>query len=209
MVIQPIVEGYGDVEAVPILLRRLREMTQVFDIEVGKPIRQKRSALIQQDLLRRAVRLALLQAGVRAILILFDADDACPAHLAPVIQAWAQAEAGTIPAAVVIACREYEAWFLGSIESLRGFRGILPGAIPHPDPEFPRDAKGQLEERMQAGQSYSETTDQPAMTATFDMAAAYGRCRSFRRMIRAFGILVSDIGLPIQNWPPPAWTVEE
>ncbi len=209
MLIQPVVEGYGEVEAVPILLRRLRDMSQAFDIEVGKAIRQKRSELVQQDLLRRAVRLALLQSGCGAVLILFDADDACPAHLAPVIQGWAQAEAGSIPVAVVIACWEYEAWFLASIESLRGFRGIVPGAISHPDPEFPRDAKGQLEERMQGGQSYSETTDQPAMTARFDMAAAYGRCRSFRRMVRAFGVLVSGTAQPIPNWPPPAWAVEE
>ena len=209
MRIQPTVEGDGEVQAVPVLLRRLRDESKAFDVDVGKPILRKRSEFIQDGPLRKAIRLALLRDRCDAILILFDADDACPAELAPVIQGWAQNEAGAIPVAVVIACREYEAWFLASMESLRGFRGILPAATSHPEPEFPRGAKEQLEDRMEAGRSYSETADQAPMTARFDMRAAYARCRSFRRMARAFGLLVSGMGGPIYDWPPPAWAAED
>jgi hypothetical protein len=194
---------------VPVLLRRLRDESKAYEIEVGRPILRKRSEFVQEGPLRRAIRLALLRESCDAILILFDADDACPAALAPEIHEWAQNEAGTVPVAVVIACREYEAWFLASVESLRGFRGILPAATSHPEPEFPRGAKEQLEERMEAGRSYSETADQASLTARFDMASAYARCRSFRRMVRVFGLLVSATGKPVQDWPPPTWTVEE
>lgn len=209
MRIQPIVEGDGEVHAVPVLLRRLRDESKAFDVDVGKPILRKRSEFIHEGPLRKAIQLALLRESCDAILILFDADDACPADLAPAIEGWAQNEAGTVPVVVVIACREYEAWFLASIESLRGFRGILPGATSHPDPEFPRGAKEQLEDRMEVGRSYSETTDQAPITAKFDMEAAYASCRSFRRMVRAFGLLVSAAGQPLQGWPPPAWAVED
>lgn len=86
---------------------------------------------------------------------------------------------------------------------------MLSAATPHPEPEFPRGAKEQLEDRMEARRSYSETADQAPMTARFDMAAAYARCRSFRRMVRAFGLLVSAVGQPLESWPPPAWGVED
>ena len=69
-----------------------------------------------------------------------------------------------------MAYREYEAWFLASIESLRGQRGIRQDAQSHPAPEEPRGAKGQLEARLEQGRSYSETADQAALSATFDLA---------------------------------------
>lgn len=153
-----------------------RDESKTSGLEFGAPIRRKRSELTQEGAVRKAVRLALLRPECRGILILFDADDDCPAEMARVVQGWAQAEAGPIPVAVVMPCREYEAWFLAAIESLRGFRGVLPKAIPHPEPESPRDAKRELEERMQSGRSYAETADQAGLTARFDMAAAYARC---------------------------------
>ena len=42
MTIQPIVEGHGEVEAVPILLRRLRDLARAYPLEVNAPIRRHR-----------------------------------------------------------------------------------------------------------------------------------------------------------------------
>jgi hypothetical protein len=203
--IQPIVEGFGEVEAVPVLLRRLRDEAGVYAWDVNQPIRKKRSELVQESALRRAVKLAKLQIECRAILILFDSDDDCPKDLAPVLQGWAQAEAAPLPCAVVMAHREYEAWFLATVESLRGKRGIRDDALSHPQPEVPRDAKGQLETRMLPGRSYSETMDQAALTAQFDLAIAHARCRSFRHIVKAFGVLAGSSGTAIAQWPPSAW----
>jgi hypothetical protein len=187
------------------LLRRLVDEGQARGINVGRPIRQKRHELVQEASLRKAVKLALLQNDCCAVLILFDGDDDCPAEVAPALQTWAQSEAGAIPVAVVIARREYEAWFLASMESLRGTRGILQNATSHPTPEEPRDAKGQLEERMGPGSSYHPATDQAALTERFDLASAHARCRSFRRMVKAFGVLAAGMGVAMANWPPPTW----
>ena len=38
--IQPIVEGHGEVKALPVLLRRLMTEAQVWGIDVGRPIRR-------------------------------------------------------------------------------------------------------------------------------------------------------------------------
>jgi len=206
MNIQPIVEGHGEVEAIPILLRRLLAEAQVYGVDVNRPLRGKRSQLVREDTLRATVRVALKQKDCAALLIIFDADDDCPATVVSVVQKWAQDESGDLPCYVVLSNREYEAWFLGSIESLRGRRGIRQDATSHPSPESIRDCKGKLEDRMEGeSPAYTETGDQPALTALFDMAAAHRACRSFRRMTRAFGLILSDLGKPIRNWPPQTW----
>ena len=108
-----------------------------------------------------------------------------------------------MPCAVVMANREYEAWFLASIEALRGRAAILPDATSHPDPEAPRDAKGELERRMPRGASYSPTVDQAALTAHLDLESAYRRCRSFRKLVSAFGALAAAAGVAPRCGRPP------
>ena len=208
MMIQPIVEGHGDVEAVPVLLRRFVNLTQHPNVRIGQPIRRPRNRLVQRFGLEESIGLAR-KSGPDAILVLFDGDRDCPATLGPVVQEWADGIAGGIPCQVVMAHREYEAWFLAALESLRGSRGIRPDAPPHPDPETPRGAKERLEGEMRPGRSYMETTDQPALSARFSMAAAYAGCRSFRKMMSAFGALLHATGHDIHPWPPNAERMEE
>lgn len=205
MIIQPIVEGQGDEAAVPLLLRRLQDEAQSWGFEVRRPHRRRRTQLVKKDSLQNAVRVAALQDNCAGILILFDADDDCPAELGPSLELWAREAAGEIPCAVIMANREYEAWFLASIEALRGTAAILPDATSHPEPEAPRDAKGELERRMSHGASYSPTVDQPAMTARLDLNNAYRRCRSFRKLVKAFGALAAAAGVAPEVWPPAAW----
>lgn len=205
MIIQPIVEGQGEEAAVPLLLRRLRDEAQAWGLEVGRPHRKRRTQLVKKDSLQSAVRVAALREDCVGILVVFDADDDCPAELAPTLERWAREAAGETPCAVVMANREYEAWFLAGMEALRGRAGILPGAISHAEPEAPRDAKGELERRMRPGASYSPTVDQPALTAHLDLGNAYRRCRSFRKLVSAFGALAAAAGVAPAVWPPGGW----
>jgi hypothetical protein len=204
LIIQTLVEGEGEERAVPILLRRFREASGAFSVDFGRPIRKHRSELVNESPLRRAVQVALRQErGCDGILILFDADKDCPKDLVVRVQAWARAEAGRTPCEVVIAHCEYEAWFLGSLESLRDRRNVRPDAVSHTDPESMRGAKGKLQSSML--RPYSETVDQPALTALFDLAAAHRTCRSFRRMAHAFGLLAAAAGAELGEWPPSTW----
>lgn len=205
MIIQPIVEGQGDEAAVPLLLRRLQDEAQAWGFTVGRPHRKRRTQLVRKDSLQGAVRVAVLQPACAGVLVLFDADDDCPKELAPTLEEWAREAAGGRPCAVVMASREYEAWFLASIEALRGKVAIVAGATSHPDPEMPRDAKGELERRMSPGASYSATVDQVALTAHLDLEIAYRRCRSFRKLVSAFGALAAAAGGAPAVWPPAAW----
>jgi len=89
---------------------------------------------------------------------------------------------GTLPAGIVIANREFEAWSLAAAESLAGRRGLRPDLQAPADPESIRDAKGWLSQRMSA--RYSGTIDQPALAATMDLALARERSPSFDKLVR-------------------------
>ena len=150
-------------------------------------------------------RMALLQPDCGGILIVFDSDDDCPRDIASQIEAWARTESGAVPCGVVMAHREYEAWFLASLEALRGVRGIAMDAANHVTPEIPRNAKGELRRHMISGRGYSESVDQAAMTAKMDFAAAHRGCRGFRKMVKAFGDVVGGMGVSLVPWPPGVW----
>lgn len=205
MNIQPIVEGHGEVEALPVLLRRLCQEASAWEVKISKPIRRKRSELVNQPSLEKTVTAARYPPRCDAILILFDGDKDCPAELGPRVQEWASAICGELPCEVVMPHKEYEAWFLAGIESLRGNRGIRNDAARHPNPEAPRSAKAQLRVQMEKGGSYFETTDQAAFSALFSMPAAYNGCRSFRKLTKSFGALLQAMGNDIGNWPPAHW----
>jgi hypothetical protein len=154
--IQPIVEGDAEVLALPVLLRRFIGVASAYSLGISRPIRRSRTQLAREDGVREAVRLARLEPNCAAILIVFDGDDDCPKDLAPRVQAWGREEATPLPCYVVMANREYEAWFLATIESLRGTRGIRHDATSHAAPESRRGAAEELERRMTPNRSYSK-----------------------------------------------------
>lgn len=206
MKIQPIVEGHGEESAVPVLLRRLcHDEARAWGVKIEKPHRRPRSQLVKQDTFRKAVRVAGLAPDTIGILVLFDADDDCPAELAPKLGRWAHDVADGRPCPIVMANREYEAWFLASIESLRGQSGIREDAASFPEPECPRDAKGRLKRMMERGAIYSPTRDQTALTTGLDFASAYRGCRSFRKLVSAVGTLLQSAGVCPAVWPPADW----
>ena len=205
MKIQPIVEGYGEVSAVPALLRRLRDEAQAWGVEIAKPHRRPRSRLVNRDTLQHAIRVAALTQDCAGILVLFDADDDCPMELAPDLEWWARAAAGAMPCSIVMANREYEAWFLASIEALRGQAGVREDAVSFPEPESPRDAKRQLKRQMLSGR-YSPEPDQTVLTAQFDLASAWRGCRSFRKLVSSVGTLFRAAQARPEVWPPEDWS---
>lgn len=184
MKIASIVEGYGEVSALPVLLRRLLEWRPTEDyIEIERPNRVPRDRFINsQDEFARYLKLARMQCGNDGwILILLDADDDCPVELATALLARAR-EIDDHRVSVVIAKREFEAWFIGAAASLNGQRSLtVAPADLTVDAETPRDAKGWLRTRMTKG-SYGPVTDQPAFAALMDLQQAFDRCRSFRKL---------------------------
>src|ERR1700675_4918961 len=108
MIIQPIVEGYGEVQAIPILLRRFIAESGFYDIQIAPPFRRKRFELVRHDDVHRLVNLSLAREGCQGVMFIFDADDDCPKVKAPEIKRWAEEAANNRAACeVVMANREY------------------------------------------------------------------------------------------------------
>ena len=187
-----VVEGHGEVEALPILLRRLAERLPVpVNVQVPTPIRVPKSKLQKAGELERVVQLAARKAGIGGgILIVLDGDDDCPADLGPRLLQRAAVARGDVPISVVVAQREYEAWFLAAAESLAGRRGLPTNLVSPPEPEAIRGAKGWLSDRMPRQRPYSETLDQPALTALLDVDRAR-RAPSFDKLCRDVERLLS------------------
>lgn len=169
-----VVEGHGDVEALPILVRRvavrcLPELT----VQVSSPVRIPRSRLVKPGELERSIEFAARRLARRGgILAVLDGDDDCPAQLGPLLLSRAIAVGTGLPVAVVIAKREIESWFLAAAASLAGQVGLPPDLQPPADPEAIRGAKEWLTQRMQGSRSYSPTLDQPVLAERFDLDMA-------------------------------------
>ena len=190
-----IVEGHGEVAAIPVLLRRIaRWRSPDVQIEIQRPIKVHRNRFLNRDAeFARHLELASHKCGDDGwVLVVLDADDDCPVSLGTSILDRARRVIPHRALSVVLPTREFEAWFIGAAKSLNGHRGLtIEEADLVADPEVPRNAKGWISERM-ADRSYGETTDQPAFAAMMDMEEALDRCRSFRKLCdewdRKFGV---------------------
>jgi len=189
--IAPIVEGDGEVVAVPILLRRLIPYLWADGFaEILRPIRQPRDRLVhnKEECLKNSILLAAaklkqldVEGAASLILVLCDADDDCVKTLAEQMGAVASAAASQHSVLTILAVQEYETWFVGAAESLNRFLHRT-GESPK-DPEQSGSKKRWIEDRFK-GTKYSETVDQARMTAAMDLTLCRQRCPSFDKLCR-------------------------
>jgi Domain of unknown function (DUF4276) len=187
-----IVEGHGEVGAAPVLSRRIAEsIDPAAVVLIPPPLRVPKSKLLKPGELERSVELAARKTGGSgAVLVLLDSDDDCPAELGPALLRRATQARSDVPLAVVLAKREFEAWFLAAALSLRGFRGLSQNLAAPEAPEAIRGAKEWLSQRMEGTRRYVETLDQPALASRFDLAAAR-RADSFDKCFREIARLLT------------------
>lgn len=194
-----IVEGDGDREAVPSLVRRILQQCGRYDLQVmaraivtkGKPSLLKK--------FKRHLQYALND-KCTAILVLLDADDECPRTEVGGLVLKAKSLNLNVPVAIVYAKCEYETWFICSLSPGRG-DGIrkrleLPAHVIAPEsPETIRDAKKWLNVRMPHHRSYKGTVDQEPLTYHIELDLVHSRSRSFRRLYHAIEELVRAVDL--------------
>ena len=179
----PIVEGYGEVDAVSILLRRISSEIGGTFADVPPPHRVKSSAFLQfGNEFYRSIQLGAEKAKVNngIVVILLDCEDDCPATLGPKILAEAKRLRSDVNFEVFLAYREFETWFIWAAESLAGEFGWPQSLVLLDNPESLRDAKGWIGKHLPQG--YKETTHQKIFTAKFDLIAAQ-QSDSFQRLV--------------------------
>jgi hypothetical protein len=126
-----IVEGHGEADhpfrgeqpAVVVLISKLLfelGCRTLFPTERVPPFRMSFGEFFRGDKLERALRYHKKFSDCAAVLVLLDMDDDCPKEKAFELQERIR-RMESLPFSVVIACakREYEAWFLASLETIR------------------------------------------------------------------------------------------
>jgi hypothetical protein len=194
--IVPIVEGHGEVEAVPILIRRIaQELNPEIVLDIPRPIRIPSTKLIREGEIERAIELALSKIeGKGGILVLNDCDShsCCPAIDGPNLLARASGYRPNLMISVVLANKEYEAWFIASSSSIEGKRGLSASLPIEDDPESIRGAKEWLTNHKTDGHPYTEVTDQPALTDIFNISDAK-RANSFDKFYREIARMIETL----------------
>ncbi len=151
-----LVEGDGEVLALPILVSNILAWMGRYDLQVVRPHNAHgRGNLFKNGGLERFLK-NLAKKNPDGILVLFDAEQDCAFKLARHLAARARNTVAHLPVAIVAAKYHYENWL------------IYDEKIPDP--------KRRL--KKQQGR-YRETLDQPALSATLNLTMARQRCRSF------------------------------
>jgi hypothetical protein len=193
--IVPIVEGHGETEAVPLLLRRFcAERETITFLEVNKPLRVKAGSFLNDEsYFRSHVLLASAKAAEESglVVILLDCEDDCPAEVGTRLLDKARSVRSDVEYLVVLAHREYESWFIAAAKSLRGHYGLPDDLSPPSDFEAIRAAKEWLGRRMSG---YDPLNHQASFTSQIDLeqASASPSFKRFRDRIHDYLNRFSD-----------------
>ncbi|MFN8496008.1 MAG: DUF4276 family protein [Caldilineaceae bacterium] len=190
-----IVEGHGEATppspseqpAVVVLMKRILRNLQcrtLFVADKAPVFRLSYSQFFNNEKFENAIRYHAIYPDCVALLVLLDMDDDCPREKAADLTARVRTMP-SLPFSVAVVCakREYEAWFLASLESIHAEQ-YYPG-----DPEAPRDAKGWLKKQF----GYRQIRDQALYTRKLDIELARVRSRSFHRLYHAVEELVAAV----------------
>ena len=189
--IVPIVEGPGEVEAVPALLWKLLAEQGRYDLQIETPQNAHGGGnLTRPGGIERFIQNAWTKRDCGAVLVLVDADEQCPVELAADFSRRILALGVRFPVVIVIAKCEYETWFLASLETIAGFPldggyGLPVGLVYSGEVEDRVGVKGWITRQFPDGRIYKETIHQSAMTKLIDPERVRQKSRSFRRLCHA------------------------
>ena len=214
--VAPVVEGLTEQGCVERLLQGIwsKLLGCSERLQVLEPRRKPRSSLVHTDgrVLIEAVQAASLvldrktardAEGRSLLLILLDAEDDCPATLAPrLLQTARTALPAGMNVACVLAVRMLENWIVGGASSLAGVNGL-------PDPLPPRDryevihGAGWLGQQLRSHNSrrkYKKTADAEPFVRSMSLEECRGNCPSFDKLCRE--LHKSLPSAPRQEIPP-------
>jgi len=186
----PIVEGAGEVNAVPNLLYKILHAQHCYDILIDRPLNANGVGnLTKPNGVEGFVQTAALRPDCGAILILVDADKECALERPRDFSRRLQAIGVRFPVVIVAAKRMYENWILASVETLRG-QALSDGTCLREELMLfedieTRNGKGELKNWLPEGRAYNEPVDQVAFTQLVEVTLVHPRSRSFQRLWHA------------------------
>lgn len=195
--IVPIVEGDGEVLALPSLLYGILSQRQErYDVLIAQGRNRVVNARGRSKLLKDFEKFlghAQNKPDCDAVLVILDADEDCPVSLAnELIERCANAGINC-PVQIVCAHHEYESWFLASWDTIKVEAGLPDTVGPLEPVDDVTNPKGWIKELMPKDQSYKETSHQAPYTRAINLDLAHQNSRSFQRLCHALEQLVGAI----------------
>jgi hypothetical protein len=173
-----VVEGPGDANSLPILLRKWLALREDYRDLLGKPIpcNGRENATVLNGI-EGYTATAASRPGCKAVLVVLDAEKDCAAHMGPTLLSRA-IEVCPVPVILCLAEHHWEDWLYASAETLEidgftyeeGKRKALSLAL--------RPTK------------YVKPTWQPRLTARMNVELAISRSKSLARMLKKFDSLI-------------------
>lgn len=183
--ILPIVEGDGDLKAVPVLLRKLLTWHGLHETQILPPHKRGELPKVAAGF-DNYFRMALKENAAILLVLDFDCEYCtCPYQEAEKLYQRAQAIRSDWPFKIAFLVKEFESLFLAETQA-----ATYVLALP-PDTEFPnahetiRDAKGWLSKALPKGSCYKPTVHQEKITARLDFEKLRATSADFRHMEKA------------------------
>jgi hypothetical protein len=178
-----IVEGQGDVSAIPVLVRSVLHANGIYDVQLAP--RPKTNVEVRKlsraGEIERYVEYCNRDDG-DSILIAIDCDDFCPLQVSSEWACRIRKLPFRKPVAICLFRCEYEAILLPSINIIANrYPAFNWNNVHCPDDiENIRDVKGLISNMMPKDRAYKETRDQARFTACIDLDLSRSNSRSFR-----------------------------
>lgn len=198
-----LVEGDGDLKAVPFLIRRLADASGFYDLTpCPNPIKcGEIPKLRKEGQLERFVQYACTRSESDSVILVVDCDDDCPVTTSAEFAVRANPIAQRFRKKVGIAFiqKEFETLFLYSLRELSvnypGHGWLLKDSDTVTDWTAVRGAKGELNRRMK-NYTYKETRDQVKFVSAINIENVALTCRSAMHLRRLMNWMYSiDDGL--------------
>jgi hypothetical protein len=171
-----VVEGPGDVVALPVLLRAHLVLMGDYRNLLAKPVScNGRDKALMPNGIEGKVATAAARPGCRGVLVVLDADRDLPCVLGPQILSRAD-KVSPVPVVVALAAPTFEEWLVASAATL-GLEGLI----------YPtdRDPVNAIKAALQPAK-YVKPTWQPRLAARVDINLARSRSASLARLLDRF-----------------------
>lgn len=196
--ILPIVEGEGDLRAIPELVRRILHDMGRFDVGIARPHRRGDLPKVRGRF-DDFFRIALLENC--PILWVLDYDcETCTDQARDIEELQSRAKQINLVAQCefVFMVQEFESLFLADHETTRQVFSDIPADVNFPDdPESVRDAKGWISSARPKGLRYKPTQHQAKLAGQVDLCRLRKRSPSFRRFETAIHKLIRTEGVAL------------
>lgn len=183
-----VVEGFGDVVALPPLLARTGNSFGIAAFTSNPPIRVKGlTQLVRDGELERWILLAQSRPNIDGVIFVIDVDENCPVEIRRQFESRVESmgSAVRVPVHFCLIETEFESWFLADVDTLKS---SLPeyGWIDDVNVVNHNRIRGAKEalDRLFVGMTYKETRDQEIMARKVSVKNLYSCDRSFRRFAK-------------------------